>query len=249
LATIALIFFSVSSLKLSSLDFNDSTAVRDTTIIFLTVVFGNIVPIFLSAFCHHFYCVDKDWHTLCWFLDFIGILTGELCGGISFIYLAFYCNKYLAGTMVYLILVGYILTLQWCWKRYSRRVKRNVLLPHDRIPEFSRYLSGYGFFASVVPLVVSSVVHTEYMTDPQLFVVFVCSCVGPVLMALGIVVFAQGHVPERFIKQLKLKPHFFDFVGHSHQMWHFVSAGLMFGWIAVLARHYEARIAYGCPAN
>ncbi len=218
-------------------------------ILFVSVVLGNIVPIFLSAFCHHFYCVNHEWHTLCWFLDFIGILTGELCGGISFIYLAFYCNPYLSGTLIYVILVGYVLTLQWCWKRYIKRVSKAELVPHDRIPEFSRYLSGYGFFASVLPLVLSSAVHTEYWSDPQLFVIFVCSCVGPVLMALGIVVFAQGHVPERFSAQLGVSPDFFDFAGHSHQMWHFVSAGLMFGWIAVLQRHYQARMDYGCPVS
>lgn len=182
-------------------------------------------------------------------MDFIGILTGEFCGGVSFIYLAFYCNKYLMCAMIYAILVGYILTMQWCWKRYNRRVSEDVLFPHDRIPEFSRFLSLYGFFASVLPVVVNAVMHAEYFADPKLFVIFVCSCVGPVLMAMGIVVFAQGHVPERFHKDWNLPSDFFDTLGHSHQMWHFVSAGLMFGWIAVLAEHYEARIAYGCPGS
>lgn len=246
IASTSLVFFGYWTLNLGNIDYSDPVLSADMTVLAVSVLLGNVVPIFLSAFCHHFYCVNQKLHNICWFLDFIGILTGELSGGISFIYLAFYCNRAIAYSLMYVIIVGYILALQWCWKRYNRRVSQPVLSPVDRIPEFSKYLSAFGFLASVLPLALTVTVHTEYWTDPQLFVIFACSCIGPFLMAMGIVLFAQGHIPERFCKQWGLPDDYFDFVGHSHQMWHAVSASLMYAWITVLAMHYKARINYGC---
>jgi hypothetical protein len=229
-------------------DFDASNNAIDKYVLIVSVCCGNIFPMFCSAFCHQFYCINKTWHTYCWFLDFIGILTGMLFGGLSFLYLTFYCSVSMMIPLMYIIVVGYILSLQWCWSHFKIRTSKHSLYPYDRFPEFSRFLSLYAIAASGLPLTLTIYFRPEYMEYARLKSVYMASIMGPVLMACGIIFFAQGHIPERFCKPLGLPIHYFDIVGHSHQFWHLVSASLMFCWIYLTSLHLEARLAYGCPA-
>eukprot|EP01038_Epipyxis_sp_PR26KG_P004089 gene4089-5837_t len=222
------------------------TAVIDGKFLFASVVIGNVIPMFLSAFCHQFYCVNRNWHKLCWFLDFIGILTGELSSSISFNYLVFYCDRSIFHILSVSVVVLYIISIYLCWRQYNGRLQSFNLEPKDRFPEFSKYLSIYGALASLLPVVLAVILKKEYILDANLRYVFLCSCSGPIIMALGIILFAQGHFPERFCKQWKLPLNYFDIIGHSHQWWHAVSAFLMLYWVFTLKFHYESRMKVGC---
>jgi predicted membrane channel-forming protein YqfA (hemolysin III family) len=211
-------------------------------------VFGNVIPIFLSAFCHHFYCINKKWHSMCWFLDFLGILTGMFCSGVGFAYLSFYCTPSIMHCVVYGMVVAYILAIQICYKKYLVRTSVRTLRPADRFPEFSLVLSTFGALATASPVVVVVLTLQEYTAEASFRTVLLESVLFPSLVALGIVCFAQGNFPEKFAEKWGwAPPHFFDYVGHSHQWWHLLSAGLQFGWIELTRRHYLARMAYGCP--
>jgi adiponectin receptor len=218
----------------------------DKIALVVTIVLGNFIPMFLSAFCHSFYCISKEWHKVCWFLDFLGILTGELWGSIGFLYLSFYCNKQLVLLLVSILLIIYFYFIQFCWIEYSNHTNQLKLQPRDRFPEFSKYLSTFGFITSFIPLFITILFKNEYRNNSEFHEIFIISCVGPVAMALGIVFFAQGNFPERFCKNLNLPLNYFDFIGHSHQWWHLVSSILMFVWVFLLRKHYEIRMKYGC---
>lgn len=210
-------------------------------------VCGNALPIFLSAFCHQFYCINKSWHALCWFLDFIGILTGMYCAGVAFAYLSFFCRPMLMGTVLYGMTVAYILAIQTCWKHFSERTSAHELVPADRFPEFSRVLSTFGFVATAVPVLLVLVLLPEYTQEATFRTLLMYSVLGPACMGLGIVFFAQGNFPERLTNWLGLKEDYFDYLGHSHQWWHLLSASLQFCWIAICRLHYETRMQHGCP--
>jgi len=107
------------------------------TIIALNIC-GNVLPIFVSAFCHQFYCIDRRWHAVCWFLDFLGILTGMVGAGTAFAFLSFYCRPMLMGFVLYGMAVAYILAIQICWSKYLVRAFADELIPADRFPEFSK---------------------------------------------------------------------------------------------------------------
>ena len=217
-------------------------------LLFTLALLGNALPIFLSAFCHQFYCISKQWHSLCWFLDFLGILTGMFCATVAFIYCAFYCSPLLMHTVLYGMVVAYILAIQGCWLRYRARTSAVVLAPADRFPEFSKILSTYGAVATAAPVVVAVLLHREYTAEPVFISILIKSITGPVLMALGIVCFAQGNFPERFARFWGVKDDFFDYLGHSHQWWHLLSASLQFMCVALNRRHLTARMHYGCAS-
>lgn len=221
-------------------------SIMDNIVLCSNVFFANIMPMFSSAFCHHFYCVDKKWHKFCWFFDFSGILVGMLFGGIGFAYFAFYCQKLYA--LYYIIfLVGLcIFAYRWCWFHYDIRLSKEVLIPVDRFPEFSFSLSSFVTFSSFIPLGVALYLKQEYLSDPHFFPITIYSIVSPVLLSIGVMVFAQGGFPERFSSTFGLPDHFFDFIGHSHQLWHFTTFGVMFCWIIVIVAHYRARVESLC---
>ena len=226
----------------------ESARFIDIAFILCLNLFGNVLPILLSAFCHQFYCIDKKWHSMCWFLDFLGILTGMLCAGIGFSFFSFYCSPLVLGAIVYGTLIAYILAIQICWARFKLRSDAPVLLPADRFPEFSGVLSTFGFVATAVPVLLVLALVPEYQTEEQFRSMLFYSVLGPVLMGLGISCFAQGNFPERFAVYWGVAESHFDMLGHSHQWWHLLSASLQFAWVAMCRQHYLARIQYGCPA-
>ena len=183
---------------------------------------------------------------MCWFLDFIGILTGMVCAGIGFVYLSFHCHPDLLHFGLCGIILGYLLSIRICWKNYRFRTSKAVLIPCDRFPEFSRVLSTYGAITTVVPVVIAMLFIPEYTSNSAFLSVLVHSVLGPIYVALGIICFAQGNFPERFASLWGVREDFFDLFGHSHQLWHFVSAGLQFMWIYLSRKHFFARVEYGC---
>mmetsp|Transcript_20126 Transcript_20126/g.33672 ORF Transcript_20126/g.33672 Transcript_20126/m.33672 type:complete len:355 (+) Transcript_20126:88-1152(+) len=215
-------------------------------LLFITNIFGNILPIFLSAFCHQFYCISKRWHSFCWFMDFIGILSGMFSTGIGWLYLSLYCFPLLMHTFLYGLLVCFIIAMQVCWRRYSFRTGKPDLIPVDRFPEFSAILSTFGYVATVIPVLFVIVYLPEYTQDPEFLNILLSSVSGPVIMGCSIVLFAQGNFPERYAVSWGLPENYFDFLGHSHQLWHFVSAILQFCWIYILRRHFEIRLEHSC---
>lgn len=216
-------------------------------ILFLSNIFGNILPIFLSSFCHQFYYINKKWHLICWYLDFIGILTGMLCTGLSFIYLVFYCIPILIYILTYILIICYIISLQLCWKQYYYRCYSKLYLyPYDRFPEFSLILTSYGWIATILPIFLVLILCYEYRSIYLFQKILLYSISGPIIMSFGIIIFAQGNFPEKYTKIWGLSEGFFDIIGHSHQFWHLISAILQFCWIIVLQQHFHARIEYGC---
>jgi predicted membrane channel-forming protein YqfA (hemolysin III family) len=86
----------------------------------------------------------------------------------------------------------------------------------------------------------------EYINDIDFYKVQFQFTFSPILLSLGVVLFAQGGVPERFTGVLGLNKHFFDMIGHSHQCWHLCTAMVMFGLLDALVRHCELRSQKGC---
>jgi hypothetical protein len=52
----------------------------DHVVVYTCVILGNLAPMGGSAFAHTFYCMNKDVHDMCWFADYVGVITGELFG-------------------------------------------------------------------------------------------------------------------------------------------------------------------------
>lgn len=218
----------------------------DGYLVIVITITGNVVPMFASAFCHNFYCVNKKLHKFCWFFDFWAILTSMLVGGIGYLYFSFYCNPYIVryGILGYIIL--YIYFWHWCWTRYSKRLDRDILQPKDRFPEFSFSLSSFITFVSFIPVGIVWLLKEEYINDIDFYnIQFQCTF-SPILLSLGVVLFAQGGVPERFTGVLGLDKHIFDMIGHSHQCWHLCTGIVMFGLLDALIQHFELRTKRGC---
>jgi len=174
------------------------------------------------------------------------MLTGMLFGGISFTYFSFYCHSLLMPTYIALILCFYIIAIIWCHRRYIKRLRKSVLSPNDRFPEFSFSLSTYICFSSFLPAAVVYLFKQEYSTVAGYRDVMFYSGVSPLLISLGIVAFAQGGLPERLCGRLGLKEDTFDSLGHSHQWWHLLSAAVMFNWVHVIVSHHRLRSAGTC---
>lgn len=215
----------------------------EKTFLICCILMGQVFPILFSALCHHFYCVSKVWHIRCWYLDFFGILSGITWGALSFLYLAFYSTTTLMVTFMVVVVSGHLYALYHCWVRFSRRANVEPLQPRDRMPEFSFVLSSFSALCYISTVIPTLYFHAnDYLSHPDLFEVATKSCMYPAGMALGIVIFAQGHIPERFTGIFGLSDHFFDYFGHSHQWWHIVSFTLLYLWIEVIYKHYKARM-------
>lgn len=106
----------------------------DNVILIGTLITGIFFPLFSSGYCHHFYCIDQEWHRFCWFFDFTGLLTGMLSGGICYVYFTLYCFKTIALAYIIFLSIGYSYAYYWCWNKYSVRMKKDNLLPRDRFP-------------------------------------------------------------------------------------------------------------------
>jgi hypothetical protein len=253
----------------------------DFYLLFICVLMGNSFPILTSGLCHHFYCVSQYLHRLCWYLDFMGMLSGINFVTANFLYLTFYCeihpnhsvdsttnlpivqgnnsseavipvlfNQYTTyHTIITILIGGYFIAMYFCWGKYHLRLRKEELLPKDRFPEFSQTLSLYSIFAYLISILSTVYFHPEYLADSILSNILIQSGLYPLAMAMGIVVFAQGSIPERFHGLFGVSKHFFDFVGHSHQLWHIVSLVVLYFWMDVIFAHYEVRYHMTCSAS
>jgi adiponectin receptor len=240
-------FLAIRAHHYSNLIWEQSTSsshpTMEKTFLVVCILMGQVFPILLSALCHHFYCVSKVWHRRFWYLDFFGILSGITWGALSFLYLAFYSNTLLMSTFMIIVISGHLFALYYCWNRFKKRTSIDPLQPRDRMPEFSFVLSTFSALCYTSTVIPTLYFHgKDYFNHADLFEVATKSCMYPAGMALGIVVFAQGHIPERFTGLLGLPDHFFDYFGHSHQLWHVVSFTLLYLWIEIIYKHYHARM-------
>lgn len=213
----------------------------DRAIVAFVFVFGNVMPLLASAGCHCFYCVNKKTHCRAWFIDFWAILTGMLLNGLGYVYFAFYCNKVIAYAFTFILLLFYGLSWHWCASRYFVRLAKKTLIPRDRFPEFSFSLSTYVAFASFIPVTVTWFLQEEYTSNDEYYLLALLATFIPIFLSFGVVFFAQGGVPERFCRVLSIQENIFDFLGHSHQLWHLVTAYTMFSLESLLLQHYLLR--------
>jgi hypothetical protein len=51
----------------------------DGYVVIIITIIGNVIPMFASAFCHNFYCINKNIHKICWFFDFWAIKYSSFC--------------------------------------------------------------------------------------------------------------------------------------------------------------------------
>lgn len=161
--------------------------------------------------------------------------------GLGYIYFAFYCSKTFVAAMSILLIVLFCVTVAWCWHKYSPRMDARELTPRDRFPEFSFSLSSYVTVASFIPIALTWIYQEEYYLHDKLYEILVHSTISPLLLSVGVIAFAQGGIPERFFK-----PNVLDLAGHSHQLWHLVTAVVMFKLVASLMDHFHTRADYGC---
>lgn len=246
----ALVAYKTYQTSLKIFHHTAASNVYECAFITLCMILGNVFPLFASAFAHHFYCISKTWHKICWYVDFIGILSGITWVALSFVYLAFYCNPKVHHVLTVVLSLGYVTSMYYCWARYHPRMSQASLLPKDRFPEFSSTLSSFSVISFLTTVPTTFYFHgDEYFVDPRLWNIVASSSMYSLCMALGIVVFAQGHVPERFIDTWGLPKNYFDFIGHSHQWWHCASFALLYMWGDLMYSHYDTRMELGCSNN
>lgn len=240
LTSIAILIYTYYITDKGRLIFSSGTKF-DQILFFASIFFANCIPMFTSAVCHQFYFVNQSCHVFCWFLDFFGILLGMFLGGCTFLYFTFYCHHRFALICTVFLSIGFIYTYVLCWNKYSIRVKKDVLIPNDRFPEFSHYLSRYAALASISPILITLIFNQEYLYNAYYRYVILLTVLSPIMSTLGIVIFAQGSFPEKLCKHYGIHEDSFDFIGHSHQLWHLVASASMFNWIRVLTIHYVLR--------
>lgn len=216
----------------------------DQILLILSILLANVTPMLFSAITHHFYFINQTTHEFCWYLDFLGMLVSMCTAGSLYIYLGFYCSLDIALLLIGILVAMTVVTYALCLSKYRVRMRKPVLEPNDRFPEFSYYLSRYAFIASVFPILIVSLFYQEYLIESTLKNILFLSCISPLITTFGIVVFAQGGVPERFCKRFNCSENTFDLVGHSHQWWHVCVAVSMFLWVHISIEHYKARVLH-----
>ena len=239
IAVILLVIYSLSILDIN--EFNKFGLINQIIIIIVFFI-GSVFPLLCSAFCHNFYCVSKSFHRYCWFIDFLGILIAMLLHGSALVYYGFIKKSYIYIPYITFLCIFFIVCIVWCLKLYMPHTSAEVFVPCDRFPEFSFILSTYVSFASFLPLLMMYVYQDTSKED--YYPLFLQLVSLPLIVSTGIVAFSQGGIPERFNKQLRLPEHMFDIVGHSHQIWHLVSAAFMFFAFNALVKHVKYTLNY-----
>ena len=174
-------------------------------------------------------------------MDFLGIIAGMLICGYGFLYFSFYCRRSFVLYWGAVLLALSLFMIYYCWTKYTHRLDHPVLHPKDRFPEFSFSLSFFISFASFIPIALAWYIQHEHYAVEDLYWLLVEATVCPLLLSIGVIVFAQGGFPERF-----LTPNMCDFLGHSHQIWHLITAFVMFSLCSNTLRYYAARAEHGC---
>jgi hypothetical protein len=174
-------------------------------------------------------------------MDYLGIIGGMYVNGFGFLYFSFYCNRTFVAAWMAMLTILIAMCIMWCWKRFDDRLAADTLVPSDRFPEFSTSITTFVVFASYIPVALGWLTSTLHAEDQDYHWILVESTIVQVLLAIGIVVFAKGAIPERFFNG-----NMFDIVGHSHQLWHLVSAVVMFFLADAVIDHYILRVRDEC---
>ena len=214
----------------------------DLAVVYMSVLFGNVSTLLLSGLCHTFYCLSQRAHNFCWFLDFIGLLTGILGGGIGLGHFSFKCCPALHAVYFSAMAVMYPLSLGGAWRGYRLHLTKQPLNPNNGFPEFLLPLTVFNLFSWISVLVVDKAFLPEYSSDPKLMHAWNLAALCPMLLMAGSV-FQACNIPERFVPQGMC-----DIWGHSHQLWHVCGMVLMWVWVHAITVHYEARKEYRCGA-
>lgn len=96
----------------------DVTKDFDLAVVCVSVFFGNVTTLLLSGVCHTFFCLSQRAHNFCWFMDFIGLQTGILGGGIGIGHFSFKCHPALYATYFSSMAVMYPFFMRLAWKNY-----------------------------------------------------------------------------------------------------------------------------------
>ena len=218
----------------------ESNSDWDTTVVYLSVVFGNVSTLFLSGICHTFFCLSQRVHNICWFMDFVGLLTGILGGGVGVGYFSFKCHhEYLIAYFV-LMACMYPLMIVVTWRRYWAHVGTLPLDPDYSFPEFVAPLGVFNLFSWIMVLAIDKIAFSEYTREPAFVLTWNLSAACPVILIVGALI-QYFNFPDKFVK-----PGTVDIVGSSHQLWHLCGMSLMFVWIHAITSHYQARQDLPC---
>jgi predicted membrane channel-forming protein YqfA (hemolysin III family) len=236
IAVILLTIYTLSIIDIN--EFINEFGLINQLIIVIVFFIGSVFPLLCSAFCHNFYCVSKSIHRYCWFIDFLGILIAMLLHGSALVYYGFINKSYIYIPYIIFLSLFFVVSVVWCLKLYIPHTSAEIFVPCDRFPEFSFILSTYVTFASFLPLLLIFIYQDPFV-KPDYYQLFLQLVSLPLIVSTGIVAFSQGGIPERFNKQLFLPENTFDIVGHSHQIWHLVSAAFMFFAINALIKHVK----------
>lgn len=230
-------------------DISRSSAVSHwfLTTLAMCLVFGNATPFLSSAICHHFYGINQTWHRCCWFMDFTGLMTGVLGITTGYLLLVHQCQPMVFLALFAATFAAYLYFVRACYSCYDPRLRQPELVPCDRFPEFSSNMTKFSIFTFFIAFSSTIYYYPQYLADVKLRGIIYRLMLHPVLLATTIVFFAQGGFPERLTPYLGLREGFFDYVGHSHQLWHFASWGILYIWLDVVTDHYQLRANTSCP--
>ena len=220
----------------------DVTKDFDLAVVCVSVFFGNVTTLLLSGVCHTFFCLSQRAHNFCWFMDFIGLQTGILSGGIGIGHFSFKCHPALYATYFSSMAVMYPFFMRLAWKNYRVHISTLPLNPITGFPEFIFPLAVFNFFSWICVLAVDKIMLPEYSSEPDFVRAWNLAAMCPVLLIVGSVIQAYN-IPERFAPQGMC-----DIWGHSHQLWHLCGMVLMWVWVKAITAHYEARKVFGCGA-
>lgn len=215
----------------------------DTAIVYISVFFGNFCTLFMSGMCHTFYCMSNKVHDICWFMDFVGILTGILGGGIGICYFTFYSHTTILLFYLFIFLLLYPILIYTTFKKYKKHLSCLPMTPDDGFPEFCGPLILFNFVSWISIIIVSKAMLPEYSTVDIYKKAWILETSCPIILCVGTVM-QLTHFPEKYLTAGTC-----DIVGHSHQFWHLCSLILMWVWIHAITTHYEARITYAWPLS
>jgi adiponectin receptor len=215
----------------------------DLGVVFVSVLVGNVSTLLLSGICHTYYCLSQRAHNICWFIDFVGLHTGILGGGIGIAHFSFKCHDSLYVAYFTTMAVLYPTLIWFTWRKFWAHVGTLPLNPIDGFPEFILPLATLNLFSWVSVLIVAKVSLPEYTSLPEFEKAWNLSVSCPVLLVFGSLI-QYFNIPERFVRRGAT-----DIWGHSHQLWHVCGMVLMFVWIHAITTHYEACQRYECSVR
>ncbi|KAL1917467.1 uncharacterized protein VTP21DRAFT_3860 [Calcarisporiella thermophila] len=223
---VALAFFTyVGIFELSSSEFSNVWVDRFVVGVFMAAVAKCFVCSIMYHTFMHIAHLKIARYCLC--LDYIGISV-SICASILVIeYYGFYCNplirfSYMLGTGI----LGIISIVCPCFPQFN-----------NRIGESHRH----AFFIAHFCTLFIPIFHLMYVQGVMKTLGWLATGFSAFEMfGLGVIILAVRW-PERWL------PGKFDFVLHSHQLWHLcVWAGMYLNYLAVMEMH-RARFDFACP--